>query len=253
MLKSLELNQSKVHFFPAISVLSINANIDTYYIEQSKKQQLIIACRNALIKLNEGGHVIMEDFYISEDQIFRTTPLAKERRLYGVCDSDSNQEKAIHFKFRINKIDLMDQLLNKIESVGESASRSESKLRRLHLNHKYRVEGVESSVINKKAQIDYTKLKLAGCTPAIEEIVRKAFRPQKFAAGLCREIGMQCVRGVILHGPPGTGETSTILALCEYFGLEPKVINGPELIDSLVGNSERTLRELFEEAQDDGS
>ncbi|CAF0942908.1 unnamed protein product [Adineta steineri] len=162
-------------------------------------------------------------------------------------------KKEIHFKFRINKIDLMDQLLNKIESASESASRSESKLRRLHLNHKYRVEGVESSVINKKAQIDYTKLKLAGCTPAIEEIVRKAFRPQKFAAGLCREIGMQCVRGVILHGPPGTGETSTILALCEYFGLEPKVINGPELIDSLVGNSERTLRELFEEAQDDGS
>ncbi|CAF1314358.1 unnamed protein product [Adineta steineri] len=185
MLKSLELNRSKVHFFPAISVLPINANIDTCYIEQSKKQQLIIACRNTLIKLNEGGHF--------------------------------------------------------------------SKLRRLRLNHKYRVEGVESSVINKKAQIDYTKLKLAGCTPAIEEIVRKAFRPQKFAAGLCREIGMQCVRGVILHGPPGTGETSTILALCEYFGLEPKVINGPELIDSLVGNSERTLRELFEEAQDDGS
>ncbi|CAF4317294.1 unnamed protein product, partial [Adineta steineri] len=129
-----------------------------------------------------------------------------------------------------------------------------SKLRRLHLNHKYLVEGVESSVINKKAQIDYTKLKLAGCTPAIEEIVRKVFRLRKFSADLCREIGMQCVRrGVILHGPPGTGETSTILALCEYFGLEPKVINGPELINSLIGESEQAVRELFEEAQDDGS
>jgi hypothetical protein len=37
-------------------------------------------------------------------------------------------------------------------------------------------------------------------------------------------------------------------ALCKYFGLEPKVINGPELIDSLVGKSERAVQELFEEA-----
>ncbi|CAF1281416.1 unnamed protein product [Adineta steineri] len=124
----------------------------------------------------------------------------------------------------------------------------ESKLCRLHLKHKYRVEGVELSMINKKAQIDYTKLKLAGCTPAIEEIVKKVFRPRKFSADLCREIGVQYVRGVILHGPPGTGKTSTILALCEYFGLEPKVINGPELIKSVFGKSEQAVRELFEEA-----
>ena len=37
-------------------------------------------------------------------------------------------------------------------------------------------------------------------------------------------------------------------ALCEYFRLEPKVINGPELLDSLIGKSERAVRELFEEA-----
>ena len=40
-------------------------------------------------------------------------------------------------------------------------------------------------------------------------------------------------------------------ALCEYFGLEPKVINGPELLDSLIGRSERAVRELFEEAIND--
>ena len=80
----------------------------------------------------------------------------------------------------------------------------------------------------KKAQIDYTKLKLAGCTSAIEEIVKGVFRPRKFPSNMCREIGkchlfddhiisnmcfieMQYVRGVILHGPPGTGKTSIIL------------------------------------------
>ncbi|CAF1337616.1 unnamed protein product [Rotaria sordida] len=63
--------------------------------------------------------------------------------------------------------------------------------------------------------------------------------------------GFKFVRGVILYGPPGTGKTTIIRELCEYFKYKPKVINGPQLLNSLIGKSEEAVRLLFEKAKKD--
>jgi hypothetical protein len=52
-------NYSKVHlFFSDVSILPMNVKINRRYIEQYNKHQLIISCRHALTKLNEGGHFV---------------------------------------------------------------------------------------------------------------------------------------------------------------------------------------------------
>ena len=55
----IDSNHPKVHlFFSDLSILPNNVKINRRYIEQYNKHQMIISCRNALTKLNEGGHFI---------------------------------------------------------------------------------------------------------------------------------------------------------------------------------------------------
>ena len=56
-------------------------------------------------------------------------------------------------------------------------------------------------------------------------------------------------KGYLLYGPPGTGKTYLMKALAGTYKIPFKVIRGPEIESSLVGESERKLREIFEEAK----
>jgi hypothetical protein len=55
----IESNHPKVHlFFSDASIVPMNVKINRRYTEQYNKRQLIISCRHALTKLNEGGHFV---------------------------------------------------------------------------------------------------------------------------------------------------------------------------------------------------
>lgn len=57
--------------------------------------------------------------------------------------------------------------------------------------------------------------------------------------------------GILLEGPPGTGKTELVKEVCEEkYGEVPVSISGPEVLSKWVGESERTLRQKFEEARD---
>jgi transitional endoplasmic reticulum ATPase len=53
---------------------------------------------------------------------------------------------------------------------------------------------------------------------------------------------------VLLHGPPGTGKTMLARAVANESSAHFFHINGPEVMGSAYGESERRLRELFEQA-----
>lgn len=36
-----------------------------------------------------------------------------------------------------------------------------------------------------------------------------------------------------------------------FFSRDPKIVNGPEILDKYVGESEANIRKLFQEAEDD--
>jgi vesicle-fusing ATPase len=62
--------------------------------------------------------------------------------------------------------------------------------------------------------------------------------------------GVSHVRGILLHGPPGTGKTLLAREIAKLLNARnTKIVNGPDLIDRYVGESERKIRELFEEAE----
>ncbi len=65
---------------------------------------------------------------------------------------------------------------------------------------------------------------------------------------LFTRLGVDPPKGVLLHGPPGTGKTRLAQAVANESEASFFTINGPEIMGSAYGESERRLREVFEEA-----
>jgi transitional endoplasmic reticulum ATPase len=55
--------------------------------------------------------------------------------------------------------------------------------------------------------------------------------------------------GVLLYGPPGTGKTLLAEAIAGESGVNFIRVAGPELLDRYVGETEKTIRELFDRAR----
>ncbi|KAG6811479.1 hypothetical protein H0H92_007251 [Tricholoma furcatifolium] len=61
--------------------------------------------------------------------------------------------------------------------------------------------------------------------------------------------GVQPPRGVLLHGPPGCGKTLLANAMAGELGVPFISISAPSIVSGMSGESERTLRDTFEEAK----
>ncbi|MGC1272020.1 MAG: CDC48 family AAA ATPase, partial [Croceibacterium sp.] len=80
---------------------------------------------------------------------------------------------------------------------------------------------------------------------ALREMVELPLRyPELFT-----RLGVDPPKGVLLHGPPGTGKTRLAQAVASESDATFFTINGPEIMGSAYGESERRLREVFEEAE----
>ncbi|MGB3738544.1 MAG: CDC48 family AAA ATPase [Pontixanthobacter sp.] len=65
---------------------------------------------------------------------------------------------------------------------------------------------------------------------------------------LFTRLGVDPPKGVLLHGPPGTGKTRLAQAVANESDAEFFTINGPEIMGSGYGDSEKALREVFDKA-----
>ncbi|KAH8118087.1 ribosome biogenesis ATPase RIX7 [Phellopilus nigrolimitatus] len=61
--------------------------------------------------------------------------------------------------------------------------------------------------------------------------------------------GVQPPRGVLLHGPPGCGKTLLANAIAGELGVPFISVSAPSIVSGMSGESEKTLRETFDEAK----
>lgn len=66
---------------------------------------------------------------------------------------------------------------------------------------------------------------------------------------LFSRLGIDPPKGVLLHGPPGTGKTMLAKAVANESDAHFISINGPEIMSKYYGESEHRLREVFDEAE----
>ncbi|KAJ1437756.1 cell division control protein [Ochromonadaceae sp. CCMP2298] len=89
---------------------------------------------------------------------------------------------------------------------------------------------------------------IGGCNrqlAQIRELVELPLRhPQIF-----RSVGIPPPRGVLMYGPPGSGKTMIAKAVAAETGAYFFLLNGPEIMSKLAGESESNLRKAFEEAE----
>ncbi|MDD1652489.1 MAG: CDC48 family AAA ATPase, partial [Methanomicrobiales archaeon] len=63
-------------------------------------------------------------------------------------------------------------------------------------------------------------------------------------------LGIEPPKGVLLHGPPGTGKTLIAKAVANEVEAHFVTLSGPEIMSKYYGESEKQLREKFEEAEE---
>lgn len=91
---------------------------------------------------------------------------------------------------------------------------------------------------------------IGGLDAEFSTIFRRAFASRIFPPGLVEKLGIQHVKGILLFGPPGTGKTLIARQIGKMLNArEPKVINGPEVLNKYVGQSEENIRKLFADAE----
>ncbi len=72
--------------------------------------------------------------------------------------------------------------------------------------------------------------------------------PMKYP-GLYDKLGHKMPRGILLHGPSGTGKTLLAKAVATQSEANFVSVRGPELLSKWVGESERGIREIFKRAR----
>eukprot|EP00758_Cryptobia_borreli_P015398 Tbor_TRINITY_DN6021_c3_g1::TRINITY_DN6021_c3_g1_i1::g.11140::m.11140/K13525/VCP, CDC48; transitional endoplasmic reticulum ATPase len=89
---------------------------------------------------------------------------------------------------------------------------------------------------------------IGGCRKQLVQIREMVELPIRHPE-IFKNIGIKPPRGILMYGPPGSGKTLIARAVANETGAFFFVINGPEIMSKMAGESEGNLRKAFEEAE----
>ncbi len=98
----------------------------------------------------------------------------------------------------------------------------------------------------KVPEINYEDI--GGLTEEIKKIREMVEIPLK-RPEIFQRLGIEPPKGVLLHGPPGTGKTLLAKAVANESDANFILLNGPEIMSKFYGESEKKIRDIFDEAE----
>ncbi|MBT4135540.1 CDC48 family AAA ATPase [archaeon] len=88
---------------------------------------------------------------------------------------------------------------------------------------------------------------IGGLTDEVKKIREMVEVPLKHPE-VFETLGIDPPKGVLLHGPPGTGKTLLAKAVAHESEANFILLNGPEIMSKFYGESEKKIRDIFEDA-----
>ncbi|PAV16087.1 ribosome biogenesis ATPase RIX7 [Pyrrhoderma noxium] len=159
------------------------------------------------------------------------------------------EESQIAQSTSVNTTDVND---NPPESRPPNSG-TKRKLRRTATNTDESSKRYKTSSSSSSKEKDYsppsTRLSdLGGVSSCVEKMLELVAMP------LCHpeiylHTGVQPPRGVLLHGPPGCGKTLFANAIAGELGVPFITVSAPSIVSGMSGESEKTLRDTFDEAK----
>uniref|UniRef100_A0AAQ4RN30 Vesicle-fusing ATPase n=1 Tax=Gasterosteus aculeatus aculeatus TaxID=481459 RepID=A0AAQ4RN30_GASAC len=120
----------------------------------------------------------------------------------------------------------------------------------LTLVGKAKTKEARQTIIN--PEWNFEKMGIGGLDREFSDIFRRAFASRVFPPDIVEQMGCKHVKGIMLFGPPGCGKTLMARQIGKMLNArEPKVVNGPEILNKYVGESEANIRKLFADAEDE--
>lgn len=187
-----------------------------------------------------------------ENELAEVIRMKDEHDLKLSAEADSDFEG-------VNVNDLMDvkdtNSMNKslVSMWGNDASKSDdSKASDLEKTKK-RTKETKAPAKTKKPKIDHTpptiKLSSLGGLQAVTTQLMELVGLPILHPEIYQTTGVEPPRGVLLYGPPGCGKTTIANALAGELEVPFINISAPSVVSGMSGESEKKLREIFQEAQ----
>lgn len=103
-----------------------------------------------------------------------------------------------------------------------------------------------------KNDIQLSDLGIGGLGEEFNQIFRRAFSTRLLSSEMLNMMAIDHVKGILLYGPPGCGKTLLARQIGKMLNCKSlRIINGPELLNKYVGQSEENARNVFKDAIED--
>jgi len=96
----------------------------------------------------------------------------------------------------------------------------------------------------------FENLGIGGLEKQFASIFRRVFTSRSIPHHVITKMNIKHVKGMLLYGPPGTGKTLLARQIGQMLKcVTPIIVNGPEILNKYVGQSEENIRNLFKCAE----
>ncbi|CAJ0760418.1 18214_t:CDS:10 [Entrophospora sp. SA101] len=165
----------------------------------------------------------------------------------SIVESNSRQDASVETA-TTSPVSLQSNALNSQNKQGEHADENGIKRKK----SKYTKESKKKVklVTEFKTSLPNARLSdLGGIDSCIEEVLELIAMPLAHPE-IYLHTGVQPPRGILLHGPPGCGKTLLANAIAGELGVSFISISAPSIVSGMSGESEKKIRDVFEEAKD---
>lgn len=172
--------------------------------------------------------------------------LAQKMERYSAADIRGIAEEAYRQKkFQALTLDDLLSMLPRYKPTMTLEMRD--RYQKLVVKYSRSVSAQEDKSIDKRAKHSWDEI--AGMEDVRREVRDKVEKPLLYAEKYA-ELGLEVTKGVLMYGPPGCGKTLFAKVIASEYHCHFITVNGPELLSGFVGESEKKLRQVFQEARE---